>query len=47
MEKSQSTYKNCIKIEKAETHAGRKRAGSALSRERMLNGKGGECKFGE
>ena len=37
MEKSQSTYKNSTKIEKEETHAHRKRAGSALSRERALS----------
>ena len=36
MEKSQSTQKNCTKIEKEETHAQRKRAGSVLSRERVL-----------
>jgi len=36
VEKSQSTYKNSIKIEKEETHAHWKRAGSALSRERKL-----------
>jgi hypothetical protein len=36
VEKSQSPKKNCTKIEKEETHAHRKRAGSALSRERTL-----------
>jgi len=34
VEKSQSAQKNCTKIEKEETHAHRKRARSALSRER-------------
>jgi hypothetical protein len=36
VEKSQSTKKNCTKIEKEETHTHRKRARSALSRERTL-----------
>jgi len=36
VEKLQSTQKNCAKIEKEETCAHRKRAGSALSRERTL-----------
>jgi len=34
--KSQSTQKNCTKTEKEETHTQRKRARSALSRERTL-----------
>ena len=34
--KNQSTYKNCTKIEKKETHAHRRRARSALIRERTL-----------
>jgi len=34
--KSQSTQKNCTKIEKEETHAHWRRARSALSRERTL-----------
>jgi hypothetical protein len=34
--KSQSTQKNCNKIEKEETHAHQKRARSTPSRERML-----------
>jgi hypothetical protein len=36
VEKSQSTKKNCTKIEKEETRAHGKRAGSPLSRERTL-----------
>jgi hypothetical protein len=36
VEKSKSTSKNCTKIEKEENHAHRKRARSALSRERTL-----------
>ena len=36
VEKSQSAEKNCTKIEKEETHANRKRARGALSRERTL-----------
>jgi len=32
VEKSQSTWKNCTKIEKEETHAHRKRARNALSK---------------
>jgi hypothetical protein len=36
VEKSQSTQKNCIKIDKEEAHAHQKRARSALGRERTL-----------
>jgi hypothetical protein len=36
VEKSHATQKNCTKIEKVETHAHRKRARSALTRERTL-----------
>jgi len=36
VEKSQSTSKNCTKIEKEETRAHRKRSRNALSRERTL-----------
>jgi len=36
VEKSQSAQKNCTKIEQEETHAHRKRARGALSRERTL-----------
>jgi len=37
LEKSQSTRKNCTKIEKEETHAHRKRARKTLSRVRTLS----------
>jgi hypothetical protein len=36
MEKSQSTYENCTKIEKEETYVHRKRARCPVSTERTL-----------